>query len=133
MMNREQFIQRVQWVGHFDSRRQAEKSIRAVLEALARRLTEKEAGHLWHALPPGIEVSVKHERGHEKFGLDEFLDVVAENESTPFQDALHHAHAVLGVLQENLPEKELKEMLSTLPQDYADFFMRARELALSTK
>ena len=133
MMTREQFIDRVQWVGRFDSKRQAEKAIRAVLETLARRLTEKEARHLWHELPPKIEIFVKHERGHEKFGLDEFLDMVAEHEGVAFQDAVHHAEAVLGVLQENISPRELKEMLSLLPEDYAGFFGRARDLALSER
>jgi len=69
MMTHEQFIDRVQWVGRFDSKRQAEKAVRAVL----------------------------------------------------------------GVLQENISGKALKEMLSLLPEDYAAFFSRARELALSKR
>jgi len=133
MMTHEQFIDRVQWVGHFDSKRQAEKAVRAVLETLARRLSEKEARHLWHELPPKIEIFVKHERGHEKFSLDEFFDLVAEHEGAAFPEAVHHTEAVLGVLQENISAKELEEMLSLLPEDYAAFFKRARELALSKR
>ncbi len=38
MMTRKQFIQRVQWVGHFDSENLAEKAIHTVMEMLARRL-----------------------------------------------------------------------------------------------
>ncbi len=133
MMTRKQFIQRVQWVGHFDSESLAEKAIHVVLETLARRLTETEARHLWHQLPQGLELSVRHEKEHEKFSLDEFLDIVAEHEGVTYPVAEHHAEAVTGVLQENISPKALDEMLSLLPQDYADFFRRSRELALSSK
>lgn len=133
MMTRKQFVQRVQWVGHFDSESMAEKAIRAVLETLARRLTETEATHLWHQLPQGIELTVRHEKEHEKFSLDEFLDRVAELEGVTYQVAEHHAEAVIGVLQQNISLKGLEEMLALLPEDYADFFRRSRERALSTR
>ncbi len=133
MMTHKQFVQRVQWVGHFDSEGLAERAVRAVLETLARRLTAEEAGRLWHSLPAGLELSVRHEKEHEIFSLDEFLDMVAEHEGATYPAAEHHAEAVLGVLQENLSSRELGEMVSHLPADYADFFKRSRELALSSK
>ena len=133
MMNYQQFLQRVQWVGHLDSLAQAEKAAKAVLKTLAKRLSEEEAKHLWHELPPGIEVSVRHERGHEKFSLDEFFDMVADQEKLTFDEAVSHSEAVLGVLQQNIHVKELDEMLSILPEDYAAFFSRARDIALASK
>ncbi|MDA8173744.1 MAG: DUF2267 domain-containing protein [Nitrospiraceae bacterium] len=133
MMSYQQFLQRIQWVGHFDSVRQAEKASKAVLKTLARRLSEQEARHLWHQLPPGIEISVKHEKGHEKFGVDEFFDMVAEQERVTFKEAINHSEAVLGALQENIPSKDMEEMLSFLPEDYATLLSRARDLALASR
>lgn len=132
-MTHKQFVQRVQWVGHFDSESLAERAVRAVLVILARRLTAEKAGRLWRSLPPGLELSARHEKEHEIFSLDEFLDMVAEHEGVTYAAAEHHAEAVLGVLQENLPSRQTEEIFSHLPADYADFLMRSRELALSSK
>ena len=59
--------------------------------------------------------------------------MVAEHEGVTYAAAEHHAEAVLGVLQENLPSRQTEEIFSHLPADYADFLMRSRELALSSK
>ncbi len=133
MMTKKQFIQRVQWVGHFDSENQAEKAIHNVLELLARRLTATEAGRLWHHLPRGMELSVRHEKEHEIFSLDEFIDMLAAHEGVTYPVAEHHAEAVAGVLQENISARELEEMFSLLPADYGDFFKKSRERSLSSR
>ena len=133
MMTRKQFIQRVQWVGHFDSENLAEKAVHTVMEMLARRLAAEESGRLWRHLPPGMELSVRHEKEHEIFNLDEFIDMVAEREGVTYPVAEHHAEAVTGVLQENISAKELEDLLSRLPADYADFFRRSRERSLSSR
>lgn len=133
METKEQLIDRVRWVGHFESRRQAEKSLKAVLETLARRLPRDKADRFWHYLPSGIELFVRHEKEHEKFSLDEFFDLVAELEQGTFSDAAHHSEAVIGVLQANIPAGELKDILSVLPPEYVEFFNRSRLIAGSIK
>ncbi len=132
-MTYEQFIDRVQWVGHLDSKAEAERAARATLEVLARRIGHKEAAHLLKDLPARIASYFRHERAAEKFGLDEFFDMVAEHEGAPFQEAIHHARAVIAVLQEQVPGAEINEILSVLTADYADFFRQSTILARTEK
>ena len=130
MFTYEQFIDRVQWVGHLDSKAQAEKAARATLEILARRIGRLEAHHLLKELPAKAASYFRHEREQERFGLDEFFDMVAEHEGVTFQEAVNHSRAVIAVLQETISKRELNGILSGLPEEYRQFFSQS---ALSAK
>jgi uncharacterized protein (DUF2267 family) len=130
-MTYEQFITRVQWVGGFDSKRQAERAARATLEILARRIGKAEAGHLLRQVPPKVAAFFRHEKAVERFGVDEFINLVAEHEGVARQDAVHHARAVIGVLQEQVKKGEIKELLSLLPADFASLFSESAGMAAS--
>lgn len=108
----------------------ARRATDAVLEALAVRISGGEVDDLEEQLPPELRVPLErgtvesHGRA-EKLSLTDFLRLIADREGVSKEEARDHARAVFATLQEALSEKELKDMLAQLPEEYQPIIGRA--------
>lgn len=104
-MQHDEFIGQVQHRGRLASRGDAERATRATLETLAERISDGAADNLAAQLPREIAEHLRRKvtagaGTAERFSLDEFFARVTEREGVEQPDAVHHARAVLGVLDE---------------------------------
>jgi uncharacterized protein (DUF2267 family) len=101
----------------------AKRAVEAVLQTLAVRLSEGEVDDLAQRLSadwmPALERGLAESRNATRMSLDEFLARVAKLEDVPLAEAERHARAVFAALRELLPEKELHDVESELPAEYA--------------
>jgi uncharacterized protein (DUF2267 family) len=113
---------RVAELGGLD-REQARKATEAVLETLAVRISEGEVEDLQKELPrnlhPALERGLRESRNARKMSVDEFLDHIAEREGIGREEALEHTRSVFAALRELITGKELSDMASQLPAEYA--------------
>jgi uncharacterized protein (DUF2267 family) len=101
----------------------ARRAAGAVLETLAERIAGGEVEDLIELLPAELHEPLR--RGMEASGgkatrmsLQQFIARVAEREGVSPADAVDHARAVFTVLRELLPQRELFDITSQLPNDY---------------
>jgi uncharacterized protein (DUF2267 family) len=95
----------------------------AVLETLAVRISEGEVEDLMNRLPadlvPPLERGRAESRTATRMSLEEFLERVAEREGVDPDEAEDHAKAVFAAMRERLPNKEIHDVESELPAEYA--------------
>jgi uncharacterized protein (DUF2267 family) len=94
-----------------------------VLETLAVRISEGEVEDLMQRLPvdltPALEGGLAESRQATRMSLDEFLARVAEREGVDRDEAELHARAVFAALRDFVPGKEMYDVESELPREYA--------------
>jgi uncharacterized protein (DUF2267 family) len=95
-----------------------------VLETLAERIAAGEIDDLIAQLP--VELHPPLERGKASSGgrarrmsLDQFLERVAVREGVPPEQAREHVRAVFATLRDAVPEQEVFDIASQLPQEFA--------------
>jgi uncharacterized protein (DUF2267 family) len=105
---------------------QARRAVDAVLETLAVRISEGEVEDLMKRLPtdsrPALERGLAENRRATRMSLGEFLARVAMREGVERDDAELHARAVFAALRELVPSKEIYDVESELPREYAPLF-----------
>lgn len=123
-MQHDEFIGQVQHRAHLSSRGDAELATRATLETLAERLAGREPLNAAAQLPKGIAQYLQHEYAGSgtHFSLDEFFQRVSLKEGAELPDAVHHARAVIEVLQEAISPGEINDIRAQLPSDYDPLF-----------
>ena len=122
-MKGEQFIAEVRNLAELESNENAEKAIRATLEALKERLAGNEPSNLAAQLPPEIAPYVEGDGGREAFSVQELYERVAQKEgTTTSEEAVKHARAVATVLQMAVTGGELEDVRSQLGNDYEELF-----------
>lgn len=132
-MNYDDFLGKVQHRARLASPAEALRATRAGLVSLAERLNDGGAGDLAAQLPSEIDRLLKTERkGQETFSLDEYFDRVAAKEGVEKPDAVHHARAVIAVLQEAVTPGELQHVQDQLPADFAPLFESGSEGDMAT-
>jgi uncharacterized protein (DUF2267 family) len=101
----------------------ARRAAEAVLEALALRISGGEVLDLIDKLPADLiaplERGLAESQRAQRMSLDEFLDRVATAEGVDREDAERHARAVFAALREFVPQKEIHDVESELPAEYA--------------
>jgi uncharacterized protein (DUF2267 family) len=104
----------------------ARRVVEAVLETLAVRIAEGEVEDLIAWLPPDLAPALKRglteSRKATRMSLQEFLARVAKREGVEADDAERHARAVFAALSELVPSKEIHDVESELPREYAPLF-----------
>lgn len=101
------------------STEQAESLTKAVLSALADRLTAGEADDVASQLPKGIkEAMLPTTPEAEAFGLGEFIDRVAQRAGVGHEQAELGARAVMTALREAISQGEFRDMMAQLPQEF---------------
>lgn len=120
-MQFEEFSGQVQNLARLPSQSETTRAISAVLETLGERLHGDQAAHLAAQLPDGIGAYLRLAKQNESFGVDEFFRRVAEREGAgvDLPQAVHHARAVLTVLQEAVSAGEMADVRAQLPAEWA--------------
>jgi uncharacterized protein (DUF2267 family) len=104
----------------------ARRAVEAVLEVLAIRISSGEVEDLMERLPADLRPALAHGLAQSKqarrMSLEEFLDLVAERAGVGREDAERYARAVFAALRELVPSKEIYDVESELPGEYAPLF-----------
>jgi uncharacterized protein (DUF2267 family) len=118
----EEFLERVADRAGLDPEG-ARRATEAVLETLAERIAGGEVADLAAQLPaelrPPLELGNARSRGKaERLSVDDFVSRVAEREDVSLEQAREHAQAVLTTVRESISDKELRDLLAELPDEY---------------
>jgi uncharacterized protein (DUF2267 family) len=104
----------------------ARRAVEAVLETLAVRVSEGEVEDLMDQLPedlnPPLARGLAESRQATRMSLEEFLTRVATREGVDREEAERHARAVFAAMRQFVPGKEIHDIESELPADYAPLF-----------
>jgi len=115
----------VERIGKFKDPGEAEKAIRAVLAAFARRISPKEAHDFASQLPKELASSMDAVTEHEEFRLDEFFERIGEKLGISPAEGMHHAEVVLGVVQEAVDTGELEDFFPELAPEFVLFLNKS--------
>ena len=112
------------------STQQAESLTKAVLSALADRLTGGEADDIASQLPKGIkEAMLPTTPEAEPFGLSEFIERVVSRAGVTPEQAEVGARAVMTTLRDAITEGEFKDMMAQLPKEFEQLVQSASSRA----
>ena len=126
-MKYDAFIGEVENRARLPSRGDAVRAVQATLETLAERIRAGEASDLAAQLPPEIGTYLRGAETTERFDVDEFFLRVAAKETADLPDAVHHARAVMDVLQEAVTTGEMEDVKAQLPDNYKPLFEAGSE------
>jgi uncharacterized protein (DUF2267 family) len=99
---------------------EAEKTSVAVLQALADRLTGKEADDLLAQLPSMFRELVVVSPSALPISADDFVDTVASSLGVSREEARSRTRAVFATLREAVTLGEFRDVLEQLDPEYAD-------------
>lgn len=122
----QEFIDRVRQRAELGSFERAEAATRATLTTLGEYLTGGEGPDLAAQLPQGL-AEILHQQPPERskiFSLNDFLQMVAENEGVGIGEAQTYARAVMGVLEEAVTEGEMEDVRRQFPSELDSLFER---------
>jgi uncharacterized protein (DUF2267 family) len=130
-MKHDELVGHVQSRARLASRGEALSAIRATLETLGERLAGGEAEDFAAQLPPEIGDYSREVESDGSFSLDTFFDRVAEREGINLPVAVHHARAVVAVLQEAVSAGEMDDVRVQLSEEYNPLFESGSEGSLT--
>jgi uncharacterized protein (DUF2267 family) len=125
----EKFVERVANRAGLD-RERAERATDGVLETLGERIAGGEVEDLAAQLSEPLRLPLQRGDARtngkaKRMSLDEFVERVAELEGVGLDQAGEHARAVFGTLREAVSEKEFRDMLAQLPDEYRELLRRS--------
>lgn len=126
-MQYDEFIGLVQNRARLASNGEAVRATRATLEVLGTRLFGGEAEDLAAQLPEEVGYYLRQVEINETFGLDEFFKRVSQREKIDLPQAVHHARAVISVVQEAVSAGEMADVQAQLPDEFAPLFEAGSE------
>jgi uncharacterized protein (DUF2267 family) len=128
-MKHDEFIGQVQARARLSSRGDAERATRATLETLAERLAGGEPKDLGAQLPReiGRYLMTPEAEKSERLSLDEFFNRVSEREGVDLPIAIHHARAVISVVNDAVSAGEINDVRSQLGVEYNPLFESGSE------
>lgn len=126
-MQYDEFVGEVQNRARLPSQGDAVRAIQATLETLAERIAAGEASDLAAQLPPELGTFLRDVEETERFPVDDFFLRVAAKETADLPDAVHHARAVIAVLQEAVTAGEIEDVRAQLPDEYGPLFEAGSE------
>ncbi len=111
------------------SEEQAEEASVSVLCALERRIYSSEANQLEAQLPLKLRELLQRCERHEgkppdKFGKDQFFQMVADDLGTDVGNAERCARAVITAVRSQISEGEAEDVAGQLPVDLAELWRR---------
>jgi len=121
-MQYDKFIGLVHNRARLASSGEAVRATRATLEVLGQRLFGGEPKDLAAQLPQEIGRFLLEADESESFGLNEFYERVSQKEGVDLPVAVHHARAVMTVVQEAVSAGEWDDLQEQLPDEYNDLF-----------
>jgi uncharacterized protein (DUF2267 family) len=127
-MQYSEFLGQVHHRARVDSMDKAVAAVRATLTVLGQRLAGGEPDDLAAELPNEIGRYLKEAapRG-QRFGFQEFMERVSQEEGVDLPKAVHHARAVISVLQEAVSAGEIEDVRAQLPDEFDPLFESGSE------
>ena len=126
-MKFDDFTGKVQHKAKLATTDEALAAIRATLKTLAERTAGDEAENLAAQLPEDIGQYLQGKYIVERFSLTDFFDRVTEKEGVDKPVAVHHARAVMDVLQEAVSAGEMEDLRAQLPDEWDPLFEQGAE------
>jgi len=128
-MQYDQFVGQVQHRARVASRGEAVSAIRATLETLSDRLVGGESKDLAAQLPREIGLFLRSALAgqSQRLSLEEFYKRVSIRGNVDLPKAIHHAHAVMEVLQEAVSKGEIDDIRAQLPAEFNRLFETTKE------
>jgi uncharacterized protein (DUF2267 family) len=126
-MQYHEFIGQVQHRARLGSTGEAVRATHATLEVLGQRLFGGQANKLASQLPSEVGHYLTEGQVSETFGVEEFFVRVSERENVDLPDAVHHARAVVSVVQEAVTPGEIDKVRAQLPDEYDPLFESGSE------
>lgn len=123
-MEADEFLDAVVANGPFDAREDAEYASEAVVRTFGDRLSEGDVGDLAGLLPDRwgrVLLHADHDPAAQ-FGLDGFVERVAEREGVDEATAREHVDAVAAAFDEAAPRDRLRDATADLPPEYGRLF-----------
>jgi uncharacterized protein (DUF2267 family) len=101
----------------------AERALRATLTVLGQRLKGGEAKDLGSQLPGSLPEVLPDEAPGEQFDVSTFYERIAgqEGDGVTVAQARQHARAIAKGLENSVTDGLWSDLVSQLPEDYADF------------
>ena len=122
-MDDDEFYAVVEERGGVETDEEARTATAAVLETLAERLAGGEARELATYVPSDLDVPLKDAEGDPPgFGVDEFVDRVADRAAVDEETATRYTRAVTDAVAESASEAEFEDVISQLPGEYGTAF-----------
>jgi uncharacterized protein (DUF2267 family) len=120
----EEFIEQVRQRAGLASSGEAETATRATLMVLGEYLTGGEGLDLASQLPQGLAEILRRQPPDRSmiFSLNDFVQLVAEEEGVSFEEALGHIRAVIGVLEEAVSADEMEDVRRQFPSEFDPLF-----------
>ncbi len=127
-MQYKEFLGQVHQRARVDSLDKATAAVRATLTVLGQRLAGGEPDNLAAELPDEIGRYLQEAapRG-QSFGFQEFMERVSKEEGVDMPVAVHHARAVISVLQEAVSAGEIDDVRAQLPDEFDPLFESGSE------
>lgn len=119
-MSFDEIIARLQETAGIEDRREAERTFRHVLQALADRLTGKETWDLLAQLPAQVKKSILITDAPLRMSREELVGRIAEELELPREEARERVRAVFAVLREAVTWGELEDVIRQLGPEWAD-------------
>ena len=123
-MQYEEFLDRVGQRAGLASAAEAEGAARAVLAVLGEYLSGGEGLDLASQLPQGLAEILRQQPPDRSkiFSLNDFVQMVGEEEEVDDGAALAHTRAVFGVLQEAVSGGEMEDVRRQFPSEFDTLF-----------
>lgn len=133
-MQHDEFIGQVQARARLSSRGDAERATRATLETLGERLAGGEPKDIGTQLPRelGRYLMTPEAETARRMSLDQFFERVSEREGVDLPIAVHHARAVVSVLNEAVSQGEINQVRGQLGEEYFPLFDAGSEGEMRT-
>ncbi|MDP8951132.1 MAG: DUF2267 domain-containing protein [Actinomycetota bacterium] len=123
-MQYQEFVDQVRQRGGLDSFERAEAATQATLTTLGEYLSGGEGLNLASQLPQGI-AEILHQQPPDRskiFSLNDFLQMIGEQEGVGIEEAEAHARAVVSVLEEAVTEGEMQDVRRQFPSELDGLF-----------
>ncbi len=123
-MQYQEFVDRVRQRAGLASFAEAEAATRATLTTLGEYLTGGEGLDLASQLPQGLAEILRRQPPERSkiFSLNDFVQLVGEDEGVGFEEAQAHARAVMGILEEAVSEGEMEDVRRQFPSEFDPLF-----------
>ncbi|MCU0551743.1 MAG: DUF2267 domain-containing protein [Leptolyngbya sp. Prado105] len=128
-MNYDQFIKTVKESAQFESREDAIKATKAVLETMRERLLGDEASNLAAQLPKELGDCLRGREGQmgDNFKIEEFYTRISQREGVDIEAAATHAGVVFSVLSQAVSAGEWADVRIGFAKDYDELFAAIAE------
>lgn len=123
-MSMDPFRYRVENDTDADSDEEVQATIETVLATLGERISQEEGRKIATFLPDEIETTIIDRESHSEkaFGVDEFIERVADELDISKEEAHHRSQVVVHTLAQELTGGEESKLRNQLPEEYDTLF-----------